>query len=43
MDAKAIIGQYCRVIGEYETDKDGRPSLMRVDEIEIKTPEQYKL
>jgi hypothetical protein len=43
MDAKSIIGQYCRVIGEYETDKEGRPSLMRVDEIEIKTPEQYKL
>lgn len=41
--AREIIGEYCKVTGEYETDKNGKPSLMQVTDIKIETPQQNNL
>lgn len=42
IQGSSILGEYVKVTGDYETDKDGNPSLMLVETIEIKTPIQEK-
>lgn len=38
--ANKLIEEFVEVTGEYEEDKNGKPSLLRVTEIKIKTPKQ---
>jgi len=43
VDGTKVIGEYCKVSGEYETNKNGRPSLLVVSDIIVKTPLQQEL
>ena len=40
LSGRDLIGEFCKVTGSYEVDKNGRPSLMMVDEISIEKPKQ---